>query len=1285
MGEGRAAEERGTGVGAVLLVEDSSGDASLVREQLAAVAPELCVTAVPTLAEARAALGRARFDCVLLDLTLPDGDGLDGLVALSSLDGPAVVVLTGHSSDGLALEALARGADDHLAKGSQPEVLARAVRYAVERRVGRQQLAQQEDRFSRAVESLRMGVIAYDRSGAVVQHNSAALRLLGYVPRSIDELRASTSPFCRIDGSPMPSEESPSRVAFETGRAVVGATLGVRLPDGGIRWLVVDAVPVGGQEGEGDDRAISVVSSFEDVTDRRRSHEALENLALWDPLTGLANRVLFLDRLEQSLQRATLHDRPVAVVLVDVDGFNSLNDSYGFAAGDRLLVELAARIGEAAPHATIGRLSADTFGVVLERVDDLDQGVAIARQLRDATSGRVQVGEADVYVGCSAGVALGDEGATPESLLRNADLALHRAKAGGGGRALAYEDGDLASLRERLELERDLRHAIAEGELTVAYQPIVQTSDISVVSAEALARWNHPRRGPIPADYFVGLAADLGLARELTRQMLEAACGQVAAWQADGVVGPAFRVAVNLAAADLVDRGLAGQVRDVLDRTGLDASCLALEVTETGLVQDTDAALVALQEVRRLGVHIAIDDFGTGYSSLSYLRRFPIDALKIDKSFVQGLGYDPEATTLARGIVSLARGLGLATIAEGIENSVQLEALRQLGCGRAQGYLWSEPLAPEQFPGRLRELAEAEPAGAPPGVPAGVTLSELGEFVGWAALDSLRTPVAVIDADGTILATNLSWQRFTLEHGGSSSERGVGANYLDAQGRVWGAEADEAVLADGGIRAVLSGQRDRFTLEYDAGGKEEGERFLLYVSPLIGRTGMAVVAHLDITDRHRAERELAESHQRFQSLVHQAPVGIVRLSPEGRILDTNPALSAIVGRGGDELYGMPAIALFAGAEPDDPWTLLSGASPAVVSSSARSRRRRFRRPDGELRVCEVTDVVVHDGDGRANSLVATVQDVTDQLRLGEELRRAQEMEALGRLAAGIAHEINTPTQFISDNLTFLAELWPGVESILVAAGELVAGGEANGGAGGPLGALAAAAGGIDLTFALDEVPVAIEQSQDGAERVATIVRAMKAFGHPDRSDPEPADLNRVVSNAVTVARNETKYVAELVLALGELPTVTCYPGAIGQAVLNLLVNAAHAVSQVERPEGGRGTITVTTSSSAGEARIEVADTGRGIPDEVLPHVFEPFFTTKPVGEGTGQGLALVWATIVERHHGRVEVATSPAGTSIRCVVPVTPPGAPARPEVPSPAAAAVDGRAGGDLREAAAR
>jgi signal transduction histidine kinase len=302
-------------------------------------------------------------------------------------------------------------------------------------------------------------------------------------------------------------------------------------------------------------------------------------------------------------------------------------------------------------------------------------------------------------------------------------------------------------------------------------------------------------------------------------------------------------------------------------------------------------------------------------------------------------------------------------------------------------------------------------------------------------------------------------------------------------------------------------------------------------------------------------------------------------------------------------------------------------------------------------VVQVNDVVVKDKQGGSHTVVATVEDLTDSLRLAEDLRQAQQMEALGQLAGGIAHEINTPTQFISDNLSFLSDIWGPVlqaaEGSVNAAARLRAGDDP-----GDIAAmLEQSARGADLDFVAAEVPTALSQSQEGVERVATIVRAMKAFGRPDLSSPEPMDINRLVANAVAVARNELKYVAEVRVEYGSLPTVKCFPAAISQVVLNLLVNAAYAVGQAHDTTGERGQIGLRTWAEGTQVCINITDTGPGIPRDVLPRIFQPFFTTKPFGCGTGQGLAMAWATVVDRHAGRIDVSTSDAGTSFTIKLP----------------------------------
>jgi PAS domain S-box-containing protein len=401
----------------------------------------------------------------------------------------------------------------------------------------------------------------------------------------------------------------------------------------------------------------------------------------------------------------------------------------------------------------------------------------------------------------------------------------------------------------------------------------------------------------------------------------------------------------------------------------------------------------------------------------------------------------------------------------------------------------------------------------------------------------------------------------------------------------------------------------------------------------------------DVTAQVLAEQALTESEARFRSIFEQAPLGIFRLGPDGRIDDVNPALCELVGRTAPELYGSLRSDLF--EEVPRP-----GAAGDQPVGGPRSSRCRARRPDGTVRVVQVNDVVIDDKEGGSHTLVATVEDITDGLRLAEDLQQAQQMEALGRLAGGVAHEINTPTQFISDNLAFLANVWAPVANILRVSLDAVERLRAGDAPGEVAAVLEQSCREADLDFVQAEVPTALAQSQEGVERVATIVRAMRAFGRPDTTEPEPTDIDRLVANAVTVARNELKYVAEVTTEFWGPPTTKCYPGAISQVLLNILVNAAYAVGQDQPTRGRRGEIKVKTWGEGDEACISISDNGPGIPDDVLPRIFQPFFTTKPFGSGTGQGLALAWATVVERHRGRIDVATSDAGTTFTLRLPV---------------------------------
>ncbi|HVB28123.1 MAG TPA: EAL domain-containing protein, partial [Mycobacteriales bacterium] len=417
---------------------------------------------------------------------------------------------------------------------------------------------------------------------------------------------------------------------------------------------------------------------------------------LHDEVTGLANRALFRDRLVHALAGRERHVRPLAVLCLDIDGFKAVNDAHGHESGDRLLTLVAERVSSSVrPGDTVARLGGDEFAVLLEEMQDDRDAHDIAERIRDAMRAPFEIGagrEAQVHVSIGYAVYRGDE--STDILLRNGDLAMYRAKSARGGGLVCYEPAMHAALLERLQLDDDLRRALPAGALRLHYQPTYELATGRCVGAEALLRWEHPTRGLLPPAAFLAAAEDSGLIVEFGGWVLAESCRQLAQWRELPDAGELW-VAVNVAAVQLEDPDLYGKVTRALQASGLPAQALVLEMTESALIEQTDSVLALLSALKELGVRVAIDDFGTGYSSLSYLSRFPVDALKVDRSFVERVDGTPDEAELARTIVRLGHGLRLVTVAEGIETVEQLAALRQLGCTMGQGYLYARPMAAE--------------------------------------------------------------------------------------------------------------------------------------------------------------------------------------------------------------------------------------------------------------------------------------------------------------------------------------------------------------------------------------------------------------------------------------------------------------------------------------------------------------------------------------------------------------------------------------------------------------
>jgi len=465
-----------------------------------------------------------------------------------------------------------------------------------------------------------------------------------------------------------------------------------------------------------------LVLNTADVTAKRELDEELRRQAFTDALTGIPNRALFLDRARVATERSRRSGTTVGVLFIDLDGFKTVNDSVGHQAGDRLLEETARRLmGQIRPGDTVARMGGDEFAVLLEDLDGPADAIEVAERLLITASQSVEVGAQTLRVGASVGVATAASGtATVEDLLRNADTAMYAAKAAGKGRVAVFEEQMHTNALRRLIIEAELANVIAENQLMLVYQPTVSLATSRISGCEALVRWIHPVAGPISPISFIPIAEETGIIVELGRWVLNEACRQLAEWTADVPGGSKLSMAVNVSARQLADPDLVDDVRRALQTTGLDPARLVLEITESVLVVDSSETLSVLGQLKALGVQLAIDDFGTGYASLSYLQRLPIDILKIDKSFVDGVaGAAQDGGKLIRGILEIGRALGLRTVAEGIESLDQLEFLRRGGCDVGQGYYFARPSQPDQVAELVRAEAQSAALGEPRPVRAG--------------------------------------------------------------------------------------------------------------------------------------------------------------------------------------------------------------------------------------------------------------------------------------------------------------------------------------------------------------------------------------------------------------------------------------------------------------------------------------------------------------------------------------------------------------------------------------
>ena len=450
----------------------------------------------------------------------------------------------------------------------------------------------------------------------------------------------------------------------------------------------------------------TIEQQTDEINQFPRRLDQLARQAFRDPLTSLPNRALFMDRLSHALTRTERRGERLAVLFLDLDRFKVVNDSLGHGVGDQLLIGVSQRLAACLrPEDTIARLGGDEFAILLEDVKDDKAPTAVADRLTGELQQPFTVEGREVVITVSIGIAMSiSRRMTPEDILRDADLAMYHAKGKGKARYEIFDKSMNAPAQERMDLELDLRNAVSRSEFVLHYQPVVALSTGRIVEMEALVRWKHPQRGLLFPGDFVGLSEETGLIVPLGRWVLHEACRQVRQWQL-ATPGSQLGISVNLSARQLQQPGLVEEIAAVLRETRLEPGALRLEITETVVMHDAPATLAKLEALKALGVRLAIDDFGTGYSSLGYLKRFPVDNLKIDRSFVAGIGSDVEDSAIVRAVITVAKSLGLSVTAEGIENAEQLEHLRALGCDHGQGYYFAKPVTGDRVPALLMTTA----------------------------------------------------------------------------------------------------------------------------------------------------------------------------------------------------------------------------------------------------------------------------------------------------------------------------------------------------------------------------------------------------------------------------------------------------------------------------------------------------------------------------------------------------------------------------------------------------
>ncbi len=685
----------------VLIVDDNGMNRDMLARRLERKGYDVIVAA--SAHEAIQRVKAERLDLILLDIEMPEVTGLEALVAIRELysanELPIIMVTARNQSEDI-VKALNIGANDYLTKPVDFAVALARIGTQLSHKHAQEGLKESEERYSLAARGANDGLWDWNLATNVIYFSPRWKAMLGCQEDEIVDKPDEW--FDRIH------DADRERVKEEIAAHHKGLTPHfecehrVRHKDGTYRWMLSRGLAIRDPSG----KPVRMAGSQTDITEGKVS----------DPLTNLPNRLLFLDRLGRLMRHSKRHpERLFAVLFLDLDGFKMINDSLGHLVGDQLLLAVAKRLESCLRDTdtvarpvqqtfTLARMGGDEFTVLLDEIKEPADANQAADRIMKELSTPFLIGGKEIFTSASIGIALGNPSyQEPEEIMRDADTAMYQAKSLGKSRYEVFDADMRATVMARLELETDLRRALERGEFRNFYQPIVVLATGQIIGFEALMRWQHPTRGLLGPDKFIFVAEDTGLIRELGWWSLGQACQRLKEWRRG--VGPDrdLVVSVNLSIKQFVQPNLVQNIAALLNELGLPPHALKLEITESTVMEDPTGAVAMLQSMKDLGIRLAIDDFGTGYSSLSYLHRFPLDTLKIDRSFISGESQGLNGMEIARTVMPLAKNLQLDVVAEGVETAEQVQLLKNLECKYAQGFFFSEPLSAEEAAALLAE------------------------------------------------------------------------------------------------------------------------------------------------------------------------------------------------------------------------------------------------------------------------------------------------------------------------------------------------------------------------------------------------------------------------------------------------------------------------------------------------------------------------------------------------------------------------------------------------------